>query len=59
MPIVNIDWIKRPVELKKELAQKITDAMVDVTGCPRETVTIIFTDHPKSDVAKAGVLLGD
>ncbi|PLX42507.1 MAG: 4-oxalocrotonate tautomerase [Deltaproteobacteria bacterium] len=59
MPIVNIDWVERSVEVKRELSKKITDAVVEVAGCPAEAVTIIYTDHPKSDVAKAGKLLCD
>ena len=59
MPIVSIDWVERPVEIKRELSKKITDAMVECTGCPIESVTVIFTDHPKSDIAKAGKLLSD
>ncbi len=58
MPIINIDWVERPVEMKRELAKKITDATVEVTGCAAEAITIIFTDHPRTDVAKAGKLLG-
>ena len=60
MPIVNIDWVDtRTVEQKREVAKRVTDAMVEVTGCSPEVVTIIFTDHPKHDIAKAGSLLSD
>ncbi len=59
MPIVNIDWLEsRTVEQKQELAQRITDAIVEVTGCQPAAVTIIYTDHPGRDIAKAGKLLG-
>jgi 4-oxalocrotonate tautomerase len=59
MPIINIDWVERPVDQKRAVVEKITAAMVEVTGCPPEAVTVIFTDHPKSDVAKAGVLMSE
>ena len=60
MPIVNIDWIdSRTTDQKREVAKKVTDAMVEVTGCPPEAVVVIFTDHPKHDIAKAGALLSD
>lgn len=59
MPIVNIDWVEgRTVEQKAEIAKEITDTFISVTGCPAEVVTVIFTDHPRSDIAKAGKLLG-
>ena len=57
MPIINIDWIQRTAEQKSEISRRFTEAMVEVTGCPPEAVTIIFTDHSKDDVAKAGVLM--
>ncbi len=60
MPIVNIDWLDtRTVEQKRELARRVTDLFVEVAGCPPEAVTVIFTDHPRHDIAKAGALLSD
>ena len=60
MPIVNIDWIEgRTVEMKREIADKVTAVFVDASACPADAVTIIFTDHPRTDIAKAGKLLSD
>ncbi|GAB4284592.1 MAG: hypothetical protein Kow0092_38970 [Deferrisomatales bacterium] len=60
MPIVNIDWLEgRSVEQKREIARRVTDTLVEVTGCPPEAVTVIFTDHPRHDIGKAGQLLSD
>ena len=60
MPIISIDWVdSRTVEQKREIASRVTDVVVDVTGCAPETVTIIFSDHPRHDIAKAGALLSD
>jgi 4-oxalocrotonate tautomerase len=47
------------VDQKREIAKRFTEAMVDVAGCPPEAVTIIFTDHSKNDVSKAGVLMSE
>ena len=60
MPIVNIDWIEgRTVEQKGKIAAEVTETFTSVTGCAAEAITIIFTDHPRSDIAKAGKLLSD
>ncbi len=60
MPIVNIDWLEgRTVEQKREIARRITEVIVEVAACPPEAVTVIFTDHPRHDIAKAGKLLSD
>ncbi|MBI5440476.1 MAG: tautomerase family protein [Deltaproteobacteria bacterium] len=60
MPIINVDWLEgRTVPQKREIARRMTDAVVEVTGCPAEAVTVIFTDHPRHDIAKAGKLMAD
>jgi 4-oxalocrotonate tautomerase len=60
MPIVNIDWVEgRTVEQKSKIAEQVTETFTSVTGCSAQAITIIFTDHPKSDIAKGGKLLSD
>ncbi len=60
MPIVNIDWLEgRTVDQKREISRRVTDALVEVSRCAPEAVTVIFTDHPRHDIAKAGKLLSD
>ncbi len=60
MPIVNIDWLEgRTQEQKREIVRRVTEVIVEVTECPPEAVTVIFTDHPRHDIGKAGKLLSD
>jgi 4-oxalocrotonate tautomerase len=60
MPIVNVDWLEgRTVEQKREIARRMTETLVEVTGCPAAAVTVLFTDHPRHDIAKAGKLMSD
>lgn len=57
MPIVSIDWFEgRSVEQKQEIAQKVTDTIVEVSGCAPEAVILVFNDRPRHDIAKAGKL---
>jgi 4-oxalocrotonate tautomerase len=59
MPIVTIEWYEgRSPEQKKELAQKLTDLMVDVGKTQREHVWIRFVDSPKSEWAMGGEVQG-
>jgi 4-oxalocrotonate tautomerase len=59
MPIVTIEWYEgRSPEQKKELAEKLTDLMVDVGKTQREHVWIRFVDSPKSEWAMGGELQG-
>jgi 4-oxalocrotonate tautomerase len=60
MPVVNIEWLEgRTVAQKREIAKKVTETLVQVIACPAEAVTVIFNDHPRHDIAKAGKLYSD
>ena len=60
MPTIRIDMVEgRTVEQKRELARRITDAVVDVTGARPERVTIYFRDLAKGDVSQGGKLRCD
>ncbi len=59
MPIVTIEWYEgRAPEQKKELAEKLTELMVDVGKTQREHVWIRFVDSPKSEWAMGGEIQG-
>ena len=59
MPIVTIEWYEgRSPEQKKELAEKLTELMVDVGKTQREHVWIRFVDSPKSEWAIGGEIQG-
>ncbi len=59
MPIVTIEWYEgRSPEQKKEMAEKLTDLMVDVAKTQREHVWIRFVDSPKSEWAMGGEVQG-
>lgn len=59
MPIVTIEWYEgRSPEQKKELAEKLTDLLVDVGKTQREHVWIRFVDSPKSEWAMGGEVQG-
>ena len=43
MPIVSIELIEgRSVDQKREMAKKITEAIVEITKVPQEAVEVIF-----------------
>ena len=59
MPIVTVEWYEgRSPEQKRELAEKLTDLLVDVGKTPREHVWIRFVDSPKSEWAMGGEVQG-
>ena len=59
MPIVTIEWYEgRSPEQKKEIAERVTDLLVEVGKTEREHVWIRFVDSPKSEWAMGGELQG-
>jgi 4-oxalocrotonate tautomerase len=59
MPVITVEWYEgRSPEQKKEIAEKLTDLMVEVGKTPREHVWIRFVDSPKSEWAMGGEVQG-
>ena len=59
MPIVTIEWYEgRSPEQKKEIAEKLTDLLVEVGKTEREHVWVRFVDSPKSEWAMGGEVQG-
>ena len=59
MPVVTIEWYEgRSPEQKRELAEKLTELMVDVGKTQREHVWVRFVDSAKSDWAMGGEIQG-
>lgn len=59
MPNITIHQMPKAVEQKRELAARITDAMVDVYKTPAETVHVWFQEVTAEDYAAAGELVVD
>ena len=59
MPIVTVEWYEgRSPEQKKEIAERLTDLLVEVGKVGREDVWIRFVDSPKSEWAMGGEVQG-
>jgi 4-oxalocrotonate tautomerase len=59
VPIVTIEWYEgRSAEQKKEIAEKLTDLLVEVGKTQREHVWVRFSESPKSEWAIGGELQG-
>jgi 4-oxalocrotonate tautomerase len=59
MPIVTIEWYEgRSPEQKRELAERITELIVEVGKTDREHIWIRFVDSPKSEWAMGGEVQG-
>ena len=55
MPVIKIDmWSGRNEEQKEIIIKKVTDAIVEACGCPKEAVTVVFDDIPKENWGSGG-----
>lgn len=60
MPIITVKMIEgRTEEQKKALVEKVTEAVAETTGAPKENVTIIIEEMAKNHYATGGVRLSD
>jgi 4-oxalocrotonate tautomerase len=59
VPVVTIEWYEgRSPEQKRELAEKLTELIVEVGKTSADQVWIRFVDSPKSEWAIGGEIQG-
>jgi 4-oxalocrotonate tautomerase len=59
MPIVTVLQGQRPLEAKRALIEKITDAFVDTLGLPAESVQVWIQETPPQSWGVGGRLTAD
>jgi 4-oxalocrotonate tautomerase len=59
VPVVTVEWYEgRSADQKREIAEKITEAVAEIGKTDREAVWVKFVDSPKSDWAIGGEMQG-
>jgi 4-oxalocrotonate tautomerase len=59
MPVVTIEWYEgRSADQKREIAEKLTELLVDVGKTTPDQVWVRFVDSPKSEWAIGGEMQG-
>ena len=59
MPVVTIEWYEgRSPEQKREIAEKLTELLVEVGKTTPDQVWVRFVDSPKSEWAIGGEMQG-
>jgi 4-oxalocrotonate tautomerase len=60
MPIVTIQMFKgRSLEAKRELVERVTEAVAQAIDLKPETVTVLIEEHDKENWAVGGQLFSD
>jgi 4-oxalocrotonate tautomerase len=55
MPLVKIDmWAGRTPEQKEKMIKKVTEAICESVGCPKESVWVVIEDVPKENWGISG-----
>ena len=59
MPVVTVEWLEgRTPQQKAQLAEAVTNALMEIAKVSRDQVWIVFRDVKRSDWAMGGTLLG-
>jgi 4-oxalocrotonate tautomerase len=60
MPHVQITWVEgRTAEQKKNIAERVTQVLVEDGKAKRENIHVAFLDVPATNYAEAGVLVSE
>jgi 4-oxalocrotonate tautomerase len=59
MPIITVQQGPRPVELKRDLVRRLTEAMVESLQIPADAVQVWIHETPTDSWGIAGVLMAD
>jgi len=60
MPYVQVTWVAgRTPEQKRTLAERVTEALIEVGRAKRENIQVTFVDLPATDYAEGGVTVAD
>jgi 4-oxalocrotonate tautomerase len=60
MPLVQITMLHgRTADQKRNVAKRITDAMVEEAGARREAIVVVFNEVSKENYATGGELMVD
>ena len=60
MPMVQITMLHgRTAEQKRQIAKRVTDALVEEAGARREGIVVAFHEVPKESYASGGELMID
>ncbi|NLC76363.1 MAG: 4-oxalocrotonate tautomerase [Clostridia bacterium] len=60
MPIITVEMLEgRTLEQKRAMVEAVTKSVCETCNCPKEAVTIVIHELPKTNIAKEGKLLSE
>ncbi len=60
MPMIRVELLEgRSIEQKRAFAEAVTEKAVEILGCGKDSVAMVFADVARHDWANGGVLQSD
>ena len=59
MPVIKVEISKQPKEKKREIIEKVTEVMSEVTSIPKQAFTIYVNEYETDSIGVGGVPLSE
>ncbi len=59
MPVITVQLAHQSKEKKKEIIERLTKTMVEVTNVPAQAFTVIIDEHDPDNIGVGGVPLSE
>ncbi len=59
MPVITVQLAHQSKEKKKEIIERLTKTMVEVTNVPAQAFTVIIDEHDPENIGVGGVPLSE
>ena len=59
MPVIKVEISKQTNERKKEMIEKLTNTMAEITNIPAQAFTVLINEYDKESIGVGGVQLSE
>jgi 4-oxalocrotonate tautomerase len=59
MPVINVMLTHQTKEKKKEIIERLTKTMVEITNIPAQAFTVIIDEHDPENIGTGGIQLSE
>ncbi len=59
MPVIKVEMTHQTKEKKKEIIEKLTKTMVEITNIPAQAFTVLINEYDVESIGVGGVLLSE
>ena len=59
MPVIKIEISHQSKEKKKEMIEKLTQTMIEITNIPAQSFTVFIDEYDKDNIGVGGVQISE